>query len=365
MSPTSRPGHLPPAPLLRAALTVGCLLLLAAGAYLATRLLALLAPVTVAVIVALLLAALIGPFTEYLKRRWLPRTLAAALAVVGLFVVVAGALFLAGQGIAAQRGSLRTQLGAGVLRLRHVLAHGPVRISDQQIERFQAGLLPMLRRALPSPLTGAASAVEVIGAVVLAIILLFFLLRDGPAMWCYLVRQLPLDDTRRIDLAGRAGWHSLSSYARGIVAIAATDAIGIGIALFALRVPLALSLTLLIFLFAFVPIVGAAVGGGLAAVVTLVTNGLGDAVLVSIAVVVVLQAEGHLLQPVVMRRAVRLHPVVTLLAIAVGGVLAGVVGALIAVPVCAFVYHAAGAYRTASAPAGAGDGAADAPPDSP
>lgn len=361
MSPP-RPGNLPPAPLLRGALTVGCLLLLALGAYLATRLLALLAPVTIAVIVALLLAALLGPFTEYLKRRSFPRTLAAALAVAGLFVTVAGALFLAGQGIAAQRGNLRTQLGAGVGRLRQFLAHGPLKISDQQIDRFQRELLPTLRRALPSPLTGAASAAEVVGATVLGIILLFFLLRDGPTMWCWLVRQLPLADPRPIDRAGRAGWRSLSSYARGIVAVAATDAIGIGIALFALRVPLALSLTLLIFLFAFVPIVGSAVGGGIAAVITLVTNGLGDAVLVSIAVIVVLQAEGHLLQPVVMRRAVNLHPVVTLLAIAIGGVLAGVVGALIAVPVCAFVYHAAGAYRAACRPAGGGDGAGDAPP---
>ncbi|MCW3820580.1 AI-2E family transporter [Micromonospora sp. DR5-3] len=365
MSPPSRPGNLPPAPLLRAALIVGCLLLLAAGAYLAVRLLAILAPVTIAVIVALLLAALIGPLTEYLKRRWLPRTLAAALAVLGLIVAVAGALFFAGQGIAAQQGSLRTQIGAGIVRLRQFLAHGPLRISDQQIDRFRTELLPTLRRALPSPLTGAASAVEVLGAIVLSIILLFFLLRDGPSMWCWLVRQLPLGDHHRIDLAGRAGWRSLSSYARGIVAIAATDAIGIGISLFALRVPLALSLTLLVFLFAFVPIVGAAVGGGLAALITLVTNGLGDAILVSIAVVVVLQAEGHLLQPVVMRRAVRLHPVVTLLAIGVGGVLAGVVGALIAVPLCAFVYHATGAYRAASEKkAGGGDGPGGPLPDS-
>jgi putative heme transporter len=161
----------------------------------------------------------------------------------------------------------------------------------------------------------------------------------------WLVERTPGRVSARIDGAGRAGWHALAGYTHGIVAVAAVDAIGIGAALFLLRVPLALSLTVLTFVAAFTPIVGATVAGAAATLVTLVTNGTRDALIVLAAVILVQQAEGNLLHPFVMRRAVHLHPVVTLLAVSAGTLLGGVAGGLIAVPACAVVYQAVLGYR--------------------
>lgn len=359
-----RAGPIAPPGLLRAAVTVACLMVLAVGAYLATWILGMIMPVTMAIVAALLLAALIGPVTERLKRAGVPHWAAALAGVLGILIVVGGAVFLVGQRAASQFGSLRREVGAGVARLRQMLTSGPLSLSQQQIEQYSEKLFAALRHALPSPFTGAATAVEVAGGLVLALLLLFFVLRDGPGMWCWLVRYLPAAHRERVDRAGRAGWHSLSSYMHGIVLIAAVDAAGIGAALFALGVPLALSLMLLTFLTAFVPIVGATVAGAAATLVTFVTNGPTDALLVLAAVIGVQQAEGHLLHPIVMRRAVRLHPVVTLLAVGAGSLFAGVAGALIAVPVCAFAFHAARAYAAAGAAGGDGtgtDGRAEAP----
>ena len=167
-----------------------------------------------------------------------------------------------------------------------------------------------------------------------------------------------------MDRAGRAGWQTLISYTHGVVAVAAVDAIGIGAALFILGVPLAASLAVLTFVSAFVPIIGATVAGAAAALVTLVTNGPRDAVIVLIVVIVVQQAEGNLLQPFIMRRAVRLHPVVTLLAVTAGTLVAGIAGALIAVPACAVAYHAVLGYRANDDEAAAGTADSRPPDDS-
>ncbi|MGC9665303.1 AI-2E family transporter [Planosporangium sp. 12N6] len=345
-------GTLAPPALLRAATVVACLLVLATGAYLVVRALGNIMPVTMAVVAALLLGALIGPVTERLKRAGLPDWAAALVGVLGLLVLVGGAVFLVGQRAAAQFGGLRRELSAGVARVRQMLTRGPLALNEKQIERYSEDLRATLRSALPSPFAGAATAAEVAGAVVLTLLLLFFVLRDGPAMWCWLVGCLPAARRERLDRAARAGWHSLSSYMHGIVLIAAVDAAGIGAALFALRVPLALSLVLLTFVAAFVPIAGATVAGAVATLVTFVTNGPRAALLVLAAVIAVQQAEGHLLHPIVMRRAVRLHPVVTLLAVGAGTLAAGIPGALVAVPVCAFVYHAVRGYRAPAADGG-------------
>ncbi len=202
-----------------------------------------------------------------------------------------------------------------------------------------------VRQALPSPVAGATSAAEILASALLAVFLLFFFLRDGEQMWSWMMHRMPASRAGRIDRAGRSGWQTLMSYTHGTAAVAAVDAIGIGAALFILQVPLALSLALLTFISAFVPIIGATVAGAAAALVTLVTNGSRDALIVLAVVVIVQQVEGNLLQPVVMRRAIQLHPVITLLAVTAGTLVAGVAGALIAVPLCAVIYHAVLGYR--------------------
>ncbi|MEV4703168.1 AI-2E family transporter [Actinoplanes sp. NPDC049316] len=327
-------------------MTVAAVLVLAAAAYLLVRVLLRLAPMTMAIIAALLLAALIGPLTERFKRWGLPATVAALSGVIGLLALLAGVSYLIGRRATSELDDLRAQVVEGLDRLRQSALDTLPGIDDRRLDEITAAAADAARRALPSPVAGATSAAEFLASALLAVFLLFFFLRDGEQMWCWLVRLIRSPRAERVDRAGRSGWHTLSAYTHGTAAVAAVDAIGIGAALFVLKVPLALSLAVLTFVSAFVPIVGATVAGAAAALVTLVTNGPRDALIVIAAVVIVQQLEGNLLQPLVMRRAIRLHPVVTLLAVTAGTLAAGVAGALIAVPICAVVYHATLGYRS-------------------
>ncbi|MEU4244727.1 AI-2E family transporter [Actinoplanes sp. NPDC026619] len=320
-------------------------LVFALAAYLAARVLLRVAPMTMAVIVALLVTALVGPLVGWLERHHVPRSLAAFAGLAVVLGLIGAASYLIGRRAVGQLGDLQEQAVEGVRRLRHTLAGVVPGVDERRIDKLAAELVRGIRQALPSPYAGITSATEVLAAILLAIVLVFFFLRDGAAMWSWLVARTPGGGSERIDRAGRAGWRTLAGYTHGIVVIAAVDAVGIGAALFLLQVPLALSLAVLTFLAAFIPIVGATVAGAAATLVTLVTNGTQDALIVLAAVILVQQAEGNLLHPLVMRRAVSLHPVVTLLAVSAGTLLGGVAGALIAVPACAVVYHAALGYR--------------------
>lgn len=321
------------------------LLVLALAGYLAVWVLARLAPVTMAVVAALLLSALIGPLVRAFRRWRLPGSVAALLGVGLLLATLAGASYLIGRRAVDQLDDLQTQVVQGIGRLRRTLLDTLPGLDAQRLDDIANNLVRALRDALPSPYAGVTSATEVLAAILLAIVLLFFFLRDGGRIWSWTARLVPPPWTDRVDNAGQAAWHTLASYTHGIVAVAAADAVGIGAALLALRVPLALSLAVLTFLAAFVPIIGATVAGAAATLVTLVTNGTRDALLVLAAVILVQQAEGNLLHPIIMRRAVRLHPVVTLLAVSVGTLVAGIAGALIAVPLCASAYHAVLGYQ--------------------
>ena len=326
--------------LLRIGRVTAVFLVLAFAAYLVARVLTRLLPVTMAIVAALLLSALIGPIVRVLRRIGLPRSVAAFLGVVLLIAILAGASYLIGRRAAGQLDDLQSQVVQGIGRLRQTLLDTLPGLDQHRLDQIAGSLVQALRDALPSPYAGVTSATEVLAAILLAVFLLFFFLRDGDRLWSWITGLVPGRWTGRTDQAGHAAWRTLSSYTHGIVAVAAVDAIGIGAALLVLHVPLALSLAVLTFLAAFVPIIGATIAGAAATLVTLVTNGTRDALLVLAAVILVQQAEGNLLHPIIMRRAVRLHPVVTLLAVSIGTLVAGVAGALIAVPLCAVVYHA-------------------------
>ncbi len=330
--------------LLRTAKAVAAVVVLAVAAYLAVRVLVTVAPMTMAIIAALLLTALIGPLVRPLKRTVLPKSLAALTGVIALLTVVGGSSYLIGRRAANQLDDLQAQVVQGAERVRQTLDTLPG-LNESRLDDITARVVQGLRSALPSPYAGVTTATQTLAAILLAIVLLFFFLRDGEQIWTWLTRLTPAAHRTDVNRAGRAAWHTLSSYTHGIVAVAAVDAVGIGAALFLLHVPLALSLAVLTFLSAFVPVVGATVAGAAATLVTLVTNGTGDALLVLGAVIIVQQAEGNLLHPIIMRRAVRLHPVVTLLAVTAGTLVGGIAGALIAVPVCAVAYHAVLGYR--------------------
>src|SRR5699024_3596018 len=150
---------------------------------------------------------------------------------------------------------------------------------------------------------------------VLMIVILFFFLKDGPQLWRFLNRPFSGENRARADRAGNKTVEVLGSYVRGTATIAAVDAIGIGIGLWILQVPLALPLSVLVFFLSFIPLVGATLAGVLAALVALVSSGLGSALAVTAVVIVVNQLEGNFLQPVVMGRTLKLHPLVILVAL--------------------------------------------------
>lgn len=331
-------------PLIRAALTVTAILVIASAAYLVVRVLTLLAPMTMAVVAALLLAALIAALTTRLKRWHVPATGAALIGVTGLLALLAEASYLVGRRATSELDDLRNQVVEGLDRLRQTGLDTVPGLDARRLDEITRGAADAVRQALPSPLAGATSAAEFLGSALLSLFQLFFL-RDGKAD---VGLADPVDTVpaarpggpgRPIGVADPDVIHPRHGGGRS------GDAIGIGAALFALRVPLALSLAVLTFVSAFVPIIGATVAGAAAALVTLVINGLRDALIVLAVVIIVQQLEGNLLEPVVMRRAIQLHPVVTLLTITAGTLAAGVAGALIAVPLCAVTYHAVLGYR--------------------
>jgi predicted PurR-regulated permease PerM len=316
-----------------------CVLIAAGVVYVLAKVLALLAPVVLAIAAAVLLAALFGPLVEWSSDRGTPRWLAALLAVIGGIAVVAGTLALAGVAAANEFDRLVDRAASGIEEIRNWLVEGPLGLDEEQLSGAVDQLVQRLQNAGPASLAGAATVLEIVGSALLALVLLFFLLKDGPMGWRWMLGAFGDRDRGRADRAGRAGWRTLTGYVRGIVVIAAIDAIGIGIALALIGVPLAVPLALLTFFACFVPILGATLAGALCVLVALAANGLTDALLVLAAVILVQQAEGNLLEPLIMGRAVRLHPAIVLLAVAAGTLIAGVSGALLATPVVAVAYR--------------------------
>ncbi|HEY6744356.1 MAG TPA: AI-2E family transporter [Mycobacteriales bacterium] len=310
------------------------------------RLLMRIAPVTFAVVGAVLLAALLQPLVTGLRRLRLPAALAALAAVAALLGVLLGAAALIWRRAGDQLPDLRSRLADAVERIRTFLVEGPLSLDTEQVDRLADDLVSRLREVAPSPYAGATTAVETVGGLLLAVALLFLLLKDGERMWMWLAGLFPVGVRDRVDRAGREGWTTLTSYVRGTVLVAAIDAVGIGLALLLLGVPLTLPLVVLTFLGAFIPIVGATVAGAAAVLVALVTNGVTDALLVLAAVVAVQQVEGNLLQPFIMGRALRLHPLVILVAVSAATLLGGIPGAVVAVPVVAVCYRVASSLRS-------------------
>ena len=291
--------------------------------------------VTIAVAVALLLCALLRPLVHALERAGAPPWLAALVALLGLLAVLMGSVYWVTQRVLHQFNDLQGAVTSGVDDLRSLLTSPPLSLDAQQVTEIRNAVVGYVQQAAPSPMTGAMLVLQILAAGVLVVFVLFFLLKDGPAMWRWALRWVPARRRDRTDGAAHCAWSTLTSYVRGTVVVALADAAGIGGTLFLLGVPLAASLTLLTFLGAFVPIVGATVSGALAVVVTLVTQGGTDALIVLAVVLAVQQLEGNVLQPLVMGHAVRLHPVVIAIVVTVGGLRAGIAGAVVAVPVVA------------------------------
>jgi predicted PurR-regulated permease PerM len=309
------------------------------AAYLLLRLIAIVHVVLIPVVVAILLAALFQPVSSWLIKRGMNRSLAAGLVLIAALVLVFGGLSLIVRTFISELDDLSTQVSEGINEVQTWLAQGPLNLSESQLNN----VLDRLRQAVTDNqgtlTSGALSTATTLGEVVtgffLVLFSLFFFLRDGGQIWSFLCRLLPREARVPTARAGHYSWHTLVSYVHATVLVAFVDALGIGIGLAVMGIPLALPLAALVFLGAFIPVVGATLTGAVAVLVALVTQGPVSALIILAVVIGVQQLEGHVLQPLIMGRAVALHPLAVILAIAIGIVVAGIVGGLVAVPVLA------------------------------
>lgn len=295
--------------------------------------------VTLSLAVALLLAALLVPLATWLRRIGAPSALAALASVVVLLGIPAGVGLLLYNRISGEVTSLGTSVTAGLDSVRGWLTSGPLSLDPAQVTDLRNTIVSSLEQATPTAMAGTTTALRVIGAVIFAVFAVFFLIKDGAGMWRWVLGWVPPARRPQVDGAGQRAWSTLTNYVRGTVVIAVADAVSIGAALLLLGVPLWLSLTMLTFLGAFVPLLGAMVAGAAAVLVTLVTNGGGDALIVLVVALAVQQIEGNVLQPLVMGEAVHLHPLVILSAVTAGALLLGIAGAVVAVPLVAVAYQ--------------------------
>lgn len=326
-------------PVRLAAAWIWRLVVIAVGVYLFFMLLHRIQVLVVPLLVAVLLSALVIPLVSLLVRHRVPRSLAvAATMVVGLLVV--GSLFtLVGTQLASGLADLGRQATAGFAEVQGWLRDGPLGLGTEQIDRYVAQARDQLsansEEILSRALEATATAGEIVTGAVLALFALAFFLYEGERIWTWLVALFPRAARERVDTAGRAGWLTLTAYVRATIVVATADAVGIGVGAALLGVPLAIPLGVLVFLGAFVPIVGALVSGSVAVLVALVALGPVHALIMLAIVVGVQQVESHVLAPFVLGRAVSVHPLAVVLAIGAGLIVAGIVGALFAVPLVA------------------------------
>ncbi|MGW2239221.1 AI-2E family transporter [Streptomyces sp. NPDC001759] len=311
------------------------LLVLGAAVYAGFVILGRLQLVAVALFLALVVTSVLRPLADLLARR-LPRALAVVVSVLGSLVMVLGLLALVGELVAREWDRLGKEFSGGVGRIERWLQGPPFHVSPTVMSDLQGKLNTFVsehRSALiSSAVSGAGRLVEVLTAGVLALFCSLFFIHSGDRFWRWFQEWLPQPARDPWSRAGGAAWRTFAGYTRGIFIVAGTNAVLVGVALFLLRVPLALPLTLLEFFAAFVPLVGSPVALGVATVVALASRGPVIALVVLALIVIVGQIEGHVLHPLVMSWAVRLHPVVVALSVIAGSILAGVVGAVVAVP---------------------------------
>lgn len=322
--------------------------------------------IVVPVLVAVLLTALLLPIVDGLTARRWPRGLAVAVALVGLVVVVTGLGWLAISQIRDEYPALQERGVAFWEEAQQWLLGLPFGIEAQDLRDFGTNILGALRNDIRSVLTSALSVGSSVGhfaaGLLLTIFALIFTLADGRGIWRWLLGVLPRAARPATDGAARAGWVTLGNFVRVQVVVAAIDAVGIGVGAWILGMfypggmPLVVPLAILVFLGSFIPVIGAVATGALAVLVALIALGPIPAIIMLGIVLLVQQVESHVLQPIIMGTAVKVHPLAVVLAVAAGSTVAGIAGALFAVPAVAFANVfartvASGSWRTNPTPA--------------
>jgi predicted PurR-regulated permease PerM len=312
--------------------------------YVLFRLVSALRVVVLPCVAALLLTALLQPLTQRLRRAGLPALAATWCTLLAAGAVLAGVGVLAATQTSADYSRLVTDIGGTANDLQRWLAGSPFHLHRAGLEQLSNRLLTFLKQhqsaVAGTVLSGGRIFLEILAGLVLMMFVTFFLLKDGDRIWAWLTSFLGPVARVRTEGAGTAAWQALTYYVRGTAAVAAIHAVVIGSALWVMGVPLLVPLVSLVFLAAFVPLVGILVAGTLAVAVTLGTRGWVAALVLVAIFILENQLESHLLQPLVVGRMVRFHPLAIILLLAVGGVAAGIAGAVVAVPTAAALFRA-------------------------
>jgi predicted PurR-regulated permease PerM len=292
------------------------------------------------VLIALILAAAIGPFVNMLRRRGLPGGAATGIAFVALLVVLAGVSTVIYFSVRSQWGELVQQASSGLDELEQFLLTGPIPLDREQLDQAREGIVQFATssQVRSGAITGLSVVTEFLTGTILMVVILFFFLKDGAKIWNFFLRPFSGRREEKLRRVGSRTLEVLGGYVRGTAIVALVDAVAIGAALLIMQVPLAFPLAIIVFMTAFIPLVGATVAGILAALVALVANGPVIALIVVAVVIAVNQLEGDLLQPIVMGKSLQLHALVILMALTAGTILAGIVGAVLSVPFAAVIW---------------------------
>ena len=291
--------------------------------------------VVLPLVIALLLAALLVPLVDVLHRARVPRGIASLLAVLGAIGLLVLLLTFAGQQIAQGANDLAKQVVSGLEQIRVWLKTGPLHASDSQINTYiksAQDAVTTSNRQIVSRLTEVTTALShIVAGFFIVLFATFFFLADGNRIWAWLVRIFPRASRERADSSGRIAWTSLTAFVRATMLVAFTDALGVMLVAAILRVPFVFAIGVLVFIGAFIPMIGALLSGSVAVLVALVAQGPVVALIMLGGVVAVQQLEAHVLQPFLLGRLVSVHPLGVIVAIAMGVLVAGIAGALVAV----------------------------------
>lgn len=334
--------------LIDAAIWCACTLIIFGTIYVTARLAHKLEIVLLPMLVALLLTALLQPVAVRFQRLGLSRGFSAFMAVLLAILVLGGiGAFVVNRANAGYE-DLVTNIDTLVRKIQHYLQTGPLHLKPSKNDlgtQFVEYLKDRKGELATGAIHAGVAAAEVVGALVLTFFLTIFMVYDGDRIWAWVRGLFPPTVHETVDEMGRRMWTTLSGYIRGTFIVAVVHAVAIGVTLYIVGVPLVAPLAVIVFVFSFIPLIGIIIAGTLVVLVTLVSQGVGAAIVVLVVLIVEHQLEGHVLQPFIVGRHVRLHPMAIALTLASGAVIAGLPGAIFGVPFVASLNAAFGVIR--------------------